>query len=492
MNLKYFSIILLITSIFFVSSVLADVTVSDDDLIFEVDYSELEDNDDEIIITHSINFENNGSSMESVTLTLFAEDNDYEVSFVDTNDDNFDLESGSSKTVELEIIKQVEGADQGSDENVVSILIETTSGQSEEILLDADILMMFELKSIDFYVNSYSIETMDEDDSDDDDKDLEIQPNDFVELGFEIENLFDSNFDEGDLDFTVTITLEDNDFGEDVDDDIDFTIDADDSIDVDDDEYFIGFEVPSFAEPNEEYILNILVEAEDGNNVAYSVEWEAQLELDREDDDLRIEEVTSNNDDVSCYRSIRLTIDVLNYGTDSQKYGILTINNNELSIGLEQEFEIGEGLDESGNSITLQETFEISSDVGAGTYELDIDVYYNNDDFSDTETFEIIITDCDTGDSDEDGTSTGTEEEISTEDNDTGSSDEDGGTTTVTNNEDEEESGNSVTSDDEFSPVNTVEESYLKDQYVFAAVIVGSVLILAIFVMIITMIATRK
>ena len=76
---------------------------------------------------------------------------------------------------------------------------------------------------------------MEEEESNDGDADVELVPGDEVTLYFKIENLFDRDIGDGDMEITITAELDDSDFGEDIDEDEDFNLDAGEEVDEGDD-----------------------------------------------------------------------------------------------------------------------------------------------------------------------------------------------------------------------------------------------------------------
>jgi len=480
MKIKYL-VVLLLVFLVTLPLALADVTIAEEDLTFEVSYTSLDDDEEEVTITHTVTLTNDGVNAEDVTLTLNSEDADYSIDFVDSADQSFNLASGATYDVELSIEQDISGTDQGIEEDAVSVLVETVSGQSDTFVLDADIVSMFELKEIEFHVNDNSDNSMDEGDSDDDDADQDVEPGDKIEMFFEIENLFDEDYRHGDLDFEITVTLDDRNFGEDIDEDLDFTLDSGDETDIDDDDFKVEFNVPNDAEEDDEYELEIRVVAEDENNVEYELEWLAHLSVERDDDDVRIDEVTVTPSSPACGDIISISVDVVNYGSDDQDHAAVTVISSELDIDLEEEFSLDPG-SSSDNDEVVQFSTYLPDDIEEGTYEIEVKVYYDYNKLSYTNNYDLVVDEC------VDEEALAAEEAAAAAEAEAAAEElvEDalGGDSDDDNDSDSSSSSQSST-------VNTVEKSSMKDEYIVAMIIVSLAAVLAL-IFVALMLALRK
>ncbi|MBU1111719.1 MAG: hypothetical protein ABIG93_01365 [archaeon] len=473
MKYTYLTLVFLI-SLLLLPLALADITVEDEDLVFEVSYESLDGSDSEVTVTHSVIFSNDGASSEDVTLTLSSENTDYTINFVDSGDQAFTVAAGASKTVSFEIVQDISGTDEGLEEEVASVLVETVSGQSTTFYLDANITSMIELKGIEFYLNGHSDTGVDDGDVNDDDVDVDVEPGDTVEMYFQFENLFDKDYQNGDIDITVNVDLEDNDFGDDINEDFDYTLDSGDKTDDDDDDLKIEFDVPSDAEDNDDYELVVTVEAEDENNVKYEMEWIIILEVIREDDDVRIDDVTVSPSSPSCGDAVTLTVEAVNYGTDDQDEALITVESSELGIDLYDEFSLDAG-SSGDNSENVRFTFDIPDDTLGGTYELDIRVYYDTSKLTYTEKYDLVIGSCSTEDS-----------SSSDSDSDSDSNPENDVVELVTvalSGDSGDDSSSSSTSSSS-GTVNTVEKSFMKDEYIIAMMIITILAVLGLLFMV--------
>jgi len=475
MNFKYLIAILL--TLLLAQLAYADVEVSnEEDLTFDVEYDSLEENEDSVELSHSVTFTNSGAVEENVTLELSVSDSDYTIDFNVAADENFVLAAGEEKSVTFDIVQEISSGDAGLEEDVISITLTTLNLQSETFYLDADIQYMIILNDIELYIDGNSEETIEEDDADDDDVDLEIKPGDLIKLEFELENIFDNNYNDGDMDIVVTVTIDDNDFGDDIDEEMEFDIDADDKSTG----YYVEFEVPADAEDGE-YEMVVLVEAEDENSIDYEIEWLIYLDVEREDDDVRVTDVSVSPSSASCSETITITVDIENYGSDTQRYGVLEITEDDLGISLEEDFTL-ESAGDSGSTDTLQLTTTLDDDAVAGSYQLDLRAYYDYDELSDLYLFDFEVGECEI------------EEVVVEEEEEEETSSESAVEVTVADNEAEDDSSEESSEtviDSDSETISTVENSYLKDEYFLALIIVSSMLFLALLFVLIMILARR-
>lgn len=488
MKFAYLTLVFLI-SLLLVPLALADVTVQDEDLDFEVDYDGLREREDSLTVTHTVTFVNSGNQSEDVSLTVSTNDPDYTIAIVNSDDQAFTLASGANNNVELEIVQTISGADQGAATGVVSILLATTSGQTTTFNLNANITSMIELNEIEFNLNGYSDSKMDDGDANDDSVDLEVIPGDEVEFVFEFENLFDDDYRNGDLDVEVTVELDDSDFGDDIDEDIDFTLDSGEKSSGDD--HTIEFDVPTDAEDGDDYELFVTVEAEDENNVKYSFEWTVLLEVQREDDDVRVDDVSVSPTLPSCGDDISIIVEAVNYGSDSQDDAAVTVENSELGIDLESEFSLDDGTS-SDNSETLRFSVTLPDDALGGTYELEIRTYYNFNKLSYIERYDLVLDACHTSDSSSSDSSS--DSSGSSSDSSSSSGDDVVDLVMVALGDDENASSGSSSSASSGSSgtVSTVEHSYMKDEYIIAMMIITGLAILALLLVVIILALRKK
>ncbi len=471
-----------LVSLLAVQMVTADFSISSDSEEFEIDYSDLDDDDEELEVTHSVVITNGGSSSEDVTLSVAGLNSDYEAELTSSADASFTLASSESRTVSLTITVDVtSGIDEGTQSNVVELEVDGISTQTFN--LDADVISMLELDRISFHRNENYESNMDEDDEGDGDPDVEVKPGEMVRMYFSLDNLFDSNYREGDIDGTILVELNDNNFGEDVDEELDYVIDSGEKFDDGgDDSVYLEFLVPLDAE-DREYDLDITIEGSDENGADYTIEWSAELEVIREGDDVRVENVTLTPDTVSCLRSVTAKVNIRNYGSDDQNNAAVRITNSQVNIDLDEGFSLDEGFGSDATHTAIFD-FSVPSTLAAGSYPLKVETFYDFDKISDQKFVDLVVQSC--------STSSSSSTVDSSDDSDTDAT----VTTTTTTG-----STNSITTaavaEESIVPtvagsnsnvgVDTVEKVYSYEDVVVALVVALLVLIVAIVVLLLAL-----
>lgn len=464
---------------------LADISLADDQATsFSYNYQELDDDiDDEVTLTFAVELENTGEDNSTVTLELNSNDADYTVDFSDSDDANFNLTVGDSREVTLDITIDVSDLkDQGTYSDIIEIEVTEGSESPVTFSFDAEVENMFDLKEIYFFVDDDEEGSMDVDDSNDDDADVDIKPGDEVTIYFNIENLFDKDFDHGDMEFDITVELDDSDFGDDIDEDLNENIDAGDEIDDSDEEFSIQFDVPMDAEEGDDYELIITVEAQDDDGAEYFEEWVANLNVEREDEDVRIDDISVYPETVECGDSFGLTIDVMNYGADKQRDMFLAVDGEDLGIDDDATFDLSYGHDEDDNEETLSFQFFIDDDQEEGSYDITVRAYYDNgDDLADSDQITIDVT-CHVEEEE-------VAEEIESED------DTEEVVETITFEDDSDESAaddtSSSDSDTSSEKVSTVEKSYTSNDVEYGLTIALIVLV-ALAILALLLVGFRK
>ncbi|SRR3989344_3321404 len=367
------AVVLLLSS--FVS---AAVEAEAEDLTIDISYNNLQDDDDKVNVSHTVTIKNTGDSTENVSISLQGLASGYSLSVSPLT-----LELSAQGSSDVTITGTVPADVDAGVHTIGTLKVETTSGTTSYDL-KTDVQQMLEVRKITFFVNGVSEKKVDEDGEELD----ELAPGDEVELQFDLRNLLDEDYDEGDLDGTITVELDDSDFGDDIDLEEDFELKAGETLDS----VALLFTIPGDADEGE-YTLEITVESEDGTGAAYSTQWDVTLMVEREEDDLRIESVAFSPAELSCSRTTMLTIEVKNYGTNTQKHAALSIFNTELGIDDNVEFEIQRGTAKD-NTYTYQYLIKLKEGQKTGKYPLSINALYEYNTFSDKELVDIIVKDC--------------------------------------------------------------------------------------------------
>ncbi len=377
-------LLVLFTLFLLVSFAQAEILIEETDLNIPVNYGDLTDNEELDPFTgHQITITNNGELTEVLTLEITNLDSKHKDFLL--NENSLTLKANESKSVSLSGKTPV-GADQGKHAGVAKLKI-TSATTDKSFDLNTEVESMIEINKMYVHLDGNKEASVDGDG-----EKVEAIPGNEVELRFRLENKFHEDYDNGDIEGTITVIMDDSDFGDDIDEEEDFQLDADERITDDDDEVVISFNIPEDADDGN-YDFKITLEAEDENEAKYETEWEFTIKVERENDDLRFENLMILPEQIDCNRNIKVSTEVMNYGSDKQKYALLTITNAELGIDENHNFNIKSG-SSSDNTEIYQFNKLIDENVKAGTYMLEGFLYYDYNEFSHSIKTDLIVKDC--------------------------------------------------------------------------------------------------
>jgi hypothetical protein len=384
------TIMMIVFSLLIVQTVAADLTLNGDS--FEFDFSNLDDRDEELEDIQTITIENTGTLNESVAFSVSLINSKFTVELQDSSDDSFTLAPDEVKTIDVILTADVtSGINPGDYEDLVEITADNSADQIT-LDLDAEVRSMLILDRVTFHLDGSFESRMDGADSGDGDEDVTVDPDSVVRMYFLLENLYDEDFRDGDIDGTISITLDDNDFGDEIEEEVDFNLGAGDETD-EGEEIYVEFDVPFTAEDGI-YDITIEIDADDENGADFIIEWTAELQIEREDDDVRIENLNFAPSSVSCSRFVALNVDVVNYGSNRQRNAAVSIQNEELGIHEIQTLSLGYGYDEDENSESLLFNLQLDDSVPAKSYEFKLRSFYDRDEISDLKKINLVVEEC--------------------------------------------------------------------------------------------------
>lgn len=377
-------IIGLIFTVFLVNLALASLEITETDLTAAITYEDLEDYDDQLNFENTITVINTGNTTENITLTLQDLITNYKLTVSPTS---LEITAGASSEIKVSGKIPV-NVDQGISEIG---LLKIGGTATEEFKLKTDVQSMLEIKKINVYVNGERVKSITENAE----KVKELEPGDQVELKFQLKNLFDDEYDEGDIKGEISIELNDNNFGERINEDQEFEIEAGAVLESADDEVVFAFTIPKTVEEDDQYKLEITVEGKDGNKARYEVRWDLGLEVEREQDDVRIEKLSVSPEELTCTRELQFVIRVTNFGSDEQKNAALTVINSDLGINEDFQFELDRGITDD-NSVLRQFPIVLKEDLVSGTYPIVVSAFYDYNTLDDKQTIDLVVKECPT------------------------------------------------------------------------------------------------
>ncbi|MBI2572987.1 hypothetical protein HYV86_03965 [Candidatus Woesearchaeota archaeon] len=398
------SFLLLFTAV----SALADVSIVDandvalNNITAEIDYSQFDDENDETInktITLRINNTNAQDETVQVTVTGLPADYSFRTSAAQVL-----VPAGQTQTLDLTVSAPHE-QDAGKIK-IGTIQVKQNNNVLDQVELIQDTKSMFRLDELKIEYKT------DEDDSQSEDAcdegtfceakgtpttyDLEekVKIGTTVQLTFKIENLFNKDYNDGDLE-DIQITIESDDSGLYTDE---FDEEFDNLEDITADEkktYEFEFDVDPEAD-EDVYTLNIKIEAEDSNGAKYLLEREIDLDTIREKDDIRIQQAQLQPTTVSsCNPSFSLSTELENFGSKKQNFASLKIKSDSLKIDQEEKNIELEEFDGGDSTFEKTFTYNIPSNLKAGEYKIDLTAYVRTGELSDQKQVELKVEECD-------------------------------------------------------------------------------------------------
>lgn len=239
----------------------------------------------------------------------------------------------------------------------------------------------------------------------------EVRPGSTLELQIDLENLWDDDVDDHDIeDVEIIGTLEDigDEDEQEEEEDID-KIDPGDSESV-----TLKFDIPRDAD-EDTYDLDLEITGEDEDGTDYSIDLEIEVEVEKEDDEIIFDRADLQPTTITCNRDIELRVRVKNIGSDDQDDAELVVRNSQLEISENDFFDIEEGdYDDDDTEFERTYNFQIADSVDAGTYQIELRAYYEDQDEYERTLLPLTVRDCEpaTPDDDEEEEQQEEEEEV--------------------------------------------------------------------------------
>jgi len=446
------------------------VVIVEDTINMEVDYNNFDDEDQDTISenTDTITIQNNNNEEVKVVLEATGLPTDYASGSVEII-----IPANGTATPSLSI--NVSHEQDSGETDVGLVIIKGINGiELDSSALVQDTISMLSLEELKVEYNdkkgNSEKDTFDDLVNTDYKLDSEVQAGSVIEFTFDLDNLFDDNYDEDDAeieDIVIKIDPSDNDFFEDYEDELDMdNLAAEDSgsltieltldSELDDDTYDIDFEI----------------EGDDGKGNTHTIAFNLEFEVDHSKDDVRVLKADISPETITtCTEQISLNLKVENFGSDDQNFVDIAIYNEELKIDEEWgTFKLYDFNDDE-NSKTKSFLFDVSK-LSKKTYDIEVYAYIDTDDLMDDERVTFKVEECQLDLPGE------TEEE---EEEETTSS-----TVIVTTLDPEDTNVDSNTETTQAvsssTVVATTENSYTTEDFLIGAVIIAIILIVALII----------
>lgn len=322
----------------------------------------------------------------------------------------------------------------------------------------------------------------------------DLRPGTEVELRFEIKNLFDKDYDNGDIDINeLTVKLnDDNDedeFGDEIDEEPRESFDElDAGQTVEGEEVVVVISIPAEAEEGS-YELEINLEGEDGNNAKHTVTWLVSLVVDREKDDVQFETAGLEDSSIKCGETTYLNLKLTNYGSNSQNDAAVSVHNAVLGINENYvDLELDEDPDDADNSFSKKIPITVNNTIKAGDYHIEVRSFLDNDKEKEFRDVKLTVERC--------SAAVVPETEAEEEAGEGEQREQTGGDYNITASGDEAEAGTVSGTESEIpitsGPVRqTVEDPYTLEDFMIATLVVAFVLIIAMIVIFVVILVKR-
>ena len=219
----------------------------------------------------------------------------------------------------------------------------------------------------------------------------EADPGDTVEVKVKVMNNFTNAEDLKIEDTSITVTLEEIDNGDDLEEEssnFDLRPGRDKSV-------TLKFEVPLEVD---EDTFNVLIhaEGEDENGTTKEADIELRLDENKDNHKLLITRNTLSPAELSCgKKNVQVGVTVINIGTDDEDDVALEISNDDLAVDIKED--VGELLadpNEDSSRFSKTYSFNVPSDTEPGSYPIKIKALYDNNRRNKEETATLTVNEC--------------------------------------------------------------------------------------------------
>jgi len=218
----------------------------------------------------------------------------------------------------------------------------------------------------------------------------EAEPGSTVEFKIKFKNNYTDAEDLRIEDITATITIEEIDDGEDIDEESkEFDIREDDDKTV-----TIQFKIPVEVD-EDSYDVTIEAEGDDENGTDHSVVWTVTLDVEKESHELRFYRKTLSPIEVEAGETASLTLGIINTGSEDEEDIELIISNDDLeynNLVTISELEAEPYEDESRYLKTYK--IEVPETSEAGIYPIDFKVTYDDGDEILEDSVDLTVTEA--------------------------------------------------------------------------------------------------
>jgi hypothetical protein len=235
----------------------------------------------------------------------------------------------------------------------------------------------------------------------------EVAPGSTVTLKARVKNTWPEDTDNHNIDsIELTCTLEDIEDEDEQEESIDF-----DDLDPSDrsDKEEMQFYIPDDAE-EDTYTIECTLEGEDEDGTDYSIDFDVDVDVEKDKHSVVFTKSTLTPSTASCTRDVTLDIGVQNIGSSDEDDVELVLDGSELDIDdsiLIGTLEEGDSGDKD-TKYSKQYKFTVGKKVAPGTYNIHLEVFFDDGDDSNIKDVTLTVADCQTSTGTGSTTTTGT------------------------------------------------------------------------------------
>ncbi len=452
------------------------MTVVDGQVKFEADYGNFNDEDQNTIAEGGqFQIQNSGNTNETVTVTVQDLPSGYTAEPIG----NIAIAAGATQSV-LFTINTPHSKD-GGESRVGTVVLSNAAGTE---LTRADLIQDTEsmLRLRDFEVRYVNEDGKSEkEDINENEEEYTLSENvkpgsDFI-LKIEVENLLDREYKRKNTleQITVTIDLSDDElFTEDIDgDEFDISdVDAEDK-----DKLTLEFTLSEEID-EDDYDIDVTIEAEDEEGSKYRIEKKIKFEVKRERDDVRFTRLqTAPSKITSCDANFNVDVEIKNFGTRDQTASRVSLVSPDLGINKNENKIVVAEFSDDDNDWSEIFTFPIPSGKREGTYLLEARVFIRDDDLVHQQNVDIVLEGCERQQDSQPEANGSQEEQEETATQQP--------STTTPPPQEAPSQGAAATANTSNGVVRTVEDPYRLQDVVIGIIIVAIVLIIALIIVLI-------
>ena len=217
----------------------------------------------------------------------------------------------------------------------------------------------------------------------------EAKPGDTIQFQIETKNNFTSDEDLEIEDIEITVTIQDIDDGDDLDNDAkEF-----DLKDGKDKKEKIEFKIPLAVDENSFDVL-IEITGDDENGTRHEVQYELELEVEKKNNEVKFLRNSLTPSEITCGRTVQLSTAVINTGSNDEEGTTIEISNTDLGISFKETFDLSDDAFDDDSKFRKTFSFTVPQDITAGIYPIKSTVSFNEGTDTETQTAEMVVNTC--------------------------------------------------------------------------------------------------